>query len=85
MRDEGIALAERWTAAVATLPGFVSVAFFGDEDVGTYGYFSVWETREAAEGAADAAGPQALEALLELALKPPVVRVYEVYQSKALG
>jgi heme-degrading monooxygenase HmoA len=84
MREEGIALAERWAAAVATLPGFVNVTFFGDEDVGTYGYFSVWETREAAEDARDAAGPQAWEALLEHALKRPVVRIYEVYQSKAL-
>jgi heme-degrading monooxygenase HmoA len=85
MRNEGIALAERWAAAIATLPGFVTVTFFGDEDVGTYGYFSLWETREAAEEAAEAAGPQALEALLEQALKPPVVRVYEVHEPKALG
>ena len=85
MRNEGIALAERWAAAIATLPGFVTVTFFGDEDVGTYGYFSLWETREAAEEAAEAAGPQALEALLEQALKPPVVRVYEVYEPKALS
>jgi hypothetical protein len=84
MRDEGIALAERWAAAVATLPGFVTVMFFGDEDLGTYGYFSVWETREMAEEARNAAGPQAFEALLEHALKPPVVRIYEVYESKAL-
>ncbi len=84
MRDEGIALAERWAAAVATLPGFVNVAFFGDDDIGTYGYFSVWETREAAEDVVNATGPQVLEALLEYALKPPVVRIYEVYESKAL-
>ena len=84
MRAVGIALAERWTAAVATLPGFVNVTFFCDEDVGRYGYFSVWKTREAAENATDAAGPQAWEALLEHALERPVVRVYEIYQSKAL-
>ena len=85
MREEGIALAERWSAAIATLPGFVTVTFFGDEDLGTYGYFSVWKTREMAEEARKAAGPQTFEALLEHALKPPVVRVYEVYWPKALG
>ena len=48
-RYVGEKLAKRWYAGVATLPGFIDVTFFGDDDTGEYGYFSRWETREAAE------------------------------------
>lgn len=85
MRHEGAALAERWIAAAATIPGFIDVTFFGDDDKGNYGYFSLWETRETAYNAVNLLGPQLTKSLLKQALKPPVVRVYEVYNPKASG
>ena len=84
MREEGTAFAERWTAAASTLPDFVDVTFFGDEDLGVYGFFSLWKSREAAENAGQAVGPQVLEALVQAALKPPVVRIFDVYRPKPL-
>ena len=82
MRDEGFAMAERWFAAVATLPGFVDVTFFGDEERGVYGYFSLWETREAAEAAGEAVGPQLNEAIARQMVRPPQVRIFEVYRPR---
>jgi len=83
MWDEGVAVAERWFAGVATLPGFVDVTFFGDEDTGHYGSFSLWETREQAEAAGEYRPEAVAEALARLAVKPPVVRVFRIYEPKA--
>jgi len=84
MRDEGGTLAERWTAAAATIPGFVDVTFFGDDEQGQYGYFSLWDTRKHADNAINAVGPQLTKSLLKHARKPPTVRVYEVYKPRDL-
>ena len=79
-RYQGEKLAARWQAGVATLPGFVSVSFFGDEERGEYGYFSLWETREDAERVPRDLGEPVSAALAELAVAKPEVRIYGVYQ-----
>lgn len=73
-------LATRWNQGVATLPEFVSVSFFLDDDAGMYGYFSVWESREAAESVIDEIGEQLPDALAEHAAEPPRVDIYEVFE-----
>ena len=83
MRYAGEKLAQRWHAGVATLPGFVSVTFFGDDAAGEYGYFSLWKTRADAEAVAEMLGEQPGEALQELAAEPPVVRIYGVFEPPA--
>lgn len=82
MWDEGAQIAERWLAGVATLPGFVDVIFFGDEETGHHGAFSLWETLEHAEAAEQYRPEVVQEALARLAVKPPVVRVFRVYEPR---
>lgn len=80
--SDGVKLAERWFAGVATLPGFVDVTFFGDEGSGEYGMYSRWTSRADAE-AAGAYRPEAVqEELTRLALEPPEVRIYRVYEPR---
>jgi len=76
-------LAGRWTAGVATLPGFVSVSFFLDDELGEYGYYSVWQTRAAAHDVIDEMGEQVADALAEVALGETEVRIYGVYTPPA--
>lgn len=81
-RDMAESLAQRWHAAVSTLPGFVSVSFVSDDAAGEYGYFSVWESLEEAKAVEDAVGPQLPEAIREIAAGPPRVRYFEVYEPR---
>ena len=76
-------LAGRWQAGVATLPGFVSVSFFLDDETGEYGYYSLWQTREEAEQVIDEIGDQVVEALAEVETGPRALRIYEVYEPPA--
>ena len=83
MRYVGEQLAARWHAGVATLPGFVSVSFFGDDTSGECGYYSVWQTRAEADAVVDEIGPQLPDAARRYAATPPVVRIYEIYEPPA--
>ena len=85
MNTEAKTLAERWTASVATLPGFVDVKFLLDEDSGRYGFFSLWDTREDAERAGEDIGSELRATLIAEAGSLPVARIFEVYESKALS
>ena len=85
MRAAGMNLAERWLAGVATLPGFVDAHFFGDEDTGEYGVFSLWQTREDAERAGEHRPESVEEELLRQLKKPAQLRIFEVYEPRARG
>lgn len=73
-------IAARWQQAVATLPTFISVSFFLDDEAGMYGYYSLWTTREAAETVRNEIGEQVLDATHEFALDEPLVAVYQTWE-----
>ena len=76
-------LANRWYAAVSTLPGFIRVNFLSDESdesVGEYGYISFWETREQAKDAGEKVGEQLPKALSKIVASQPRVRYFKVYE-----
>ena len=78
-------VAERWSAGVATLPGFVNAVFFMDDDAGEYGFFSVWESKEDAESVPEQFGPLSIRDTMErLMTKPATIKIFDVYESRTL-
>ena len=80
MNSKKYDLANRWYAAVSTLPGFIRVDFLSDESTGEYGYISFWETLEHANEAGEKVGEQLPKALRKIATSSPRVRYFEVYE-----
>ena len=65
--------------------GLKSITFFGDDTVGEYASFSIWETREDAETANAALLPQLQEALRGAGVQiqgAPIQRIAEVYEPR---
>ena len=83
MRSTGEKLAEQFGSALKSLKGFKSVTFFADAEVGEYGSFSIWESKEDAEAAAATTGPRLEQALSGLVKEQPTRRFFEVYEPKA--
>jgi heme-degrading monooxygenase HmoA len=71
---------EQFGPVLADLKGFKSVTMFGDYDTGEYGGLSVWETKEDAEAAMAAVGPNMQEALGDMLKGPPTMQVFEVFE-----
>ena len=65
------------------LKGFKHVTYFGDEAVGEYGAFSLWESKEDAEDADIALNPKLEEALDGVSNGPPKSQLFEVIEPKA--
>lgn len=65
-----------------TLPGFVSATYVMSDDGTTYGAFSVWQSREAAESGGQSIREKVMPTLQGLLTAPPEVTVMEVYEPK---
>jgi len=75
-------LADQFAPILKTLKGFKRITFFGDETVGVYGSFSLWESKEDAEATAAVTGPKIEQAVGGIAKSPPVRQYFEVYEPK---
>ena len=83
MRPAAEKLADQFAPVVKTQKGFKSITFFGDEEVGEYGSFSLWETKEDAEADATVMAPKVEQAVSGIAKEPPTRQIFEVYEAKA--
>lgn len=76
-------VADQGKPGLAQIDGFESVTFFLDEARSVYGAVSIWESREAADGADAASTPQFTEAIGDLAEGPIETNIYEVYEPQS--
>jgi heme-degrading monooxygenase HmoA len=79
-KNSKVDLANRWHAAVSTLPGFLRVQFLFDESTNEYGYISYWESLEQANDAGEKVGEHLPKALRDMSISTLFVRCYEVYE-----
>ena len=63
--------------------GFKSMYFLAEDGMGEYAGFSLWESREDAEAAAEAVNPTVQQGLADIALGAPTRRLFEVYEPGA--
>jgi len=82
MRSTAEKIADQSLPTLKTLKGFKSITFFGDVEVGEYGSFSLWESKEDAEAAAAVMGPKVEQAVTGIAKAPPTRHFYEVHEPK---
>ena len=83
MRSAAEKLADQFAPVIKTQKGFKSITFFGDEEGGEYGSFSLWETKEDAEADASVTNPQLGKILRDIAKAPPTRQFFEVYEPEA--
>ena len=83
MRSTGEELANQFTPVLKSMKGFKGVTFFADVEVGEYGSFSIWESKEDAEAAAATTGPRLEQAVSGIVKEQPTRRFFEVYEPKA--
>lgn len=82
MRPKAEALADGFAPQLRARKGFKGVTFFMDESAGEYGAFTLYETKEDAEAAAEALDSQFREVLGGIAQGPPTLRQFEVYEPR---
>ena len=73
-------IAGRVVPAIEAQKGLKGVTFFGEDNEGEYGLFVLWDSREDAETAAVAVGPQLQGALSGVVKAPPDIRLFEVIE-----
>ena len=83
MRSTADELAARFDPAIRARPGFQDLTFFGDDSDGTYGVFTLYDTKENAEAAIAALQPQLQEAIKDILKGPPTLRLFEVIEPGA--
>ena len=64
-------VADQFAPILRGLKGFRDVKFFLDEQTGTYGALSLWDSKEDAEAAAETTRPQFDQAMAEIGLATP--------------
>ena len=65
-----------------SLAGFVSATYLISEDQTHYGSFTVWQSREQAEAAAESIRELVMPTIQKLATAAPEVAIMEVYEPK---
>ena len=73
-------IANRWLAAVSTLPGFIDVKFLAEHSTNEIGYISYWESMEQALNVEDKIGDQLPKALSKIIAGAPTIRYFEIYE-----
>jgi len=74
------AVAEQLAPIYRSLKGFKGISFLIDEQANTYGSFSLWESKEAAEAVQKTAGARVQKAIARIATGPMRVQIFEVYE-----
>ena len=80
MRERMKTVADQAIPEISKMKGFKGVTFMGDPGADLYGGLAMWETREGAEAAMAAATQRMENALADLLVAPPILRVLEVYE-----
>ena len=82
------AAASRMTPVFRRAKGFQSITFFGNDEEGTYGSISIWASKEDAEAAASAIGPQMRDTLdaegIVLTAQPQTI-IVEVFEPQEVA
>ncbi len=76
-RSRAERVADEVNAVLYEQNGFVSATFFGNDDVGEYGSFTLWETQKDAENS-----EQAIRSVVDFVKSPKVLQTFEVYHPK---
>jgi heme-degrading monooxygenase HmoA len=77
------AAADQFAPIMRGLKGFRDVKFFLDEQTGTYGALSLWDSKEDAEAAAETTRPRFEQAMAEIGLRePPQLMTVEIYEPR---
>ena len=82
MRERMKTVADHAIPEVSNMKAFKGMTFMGDPKTDLYGGLALWETRESAEAAMAASTQQVENALADLLVAPPILRVLEVYEPK---
>ena len=86
MRSMAETLIEGANTLYNALKGFKHVTYFGDEAVGEYGAFSLWESAAYSGQKEDAAitlNPKLEETLDGVSKGPPIIQLFEFIEPKA--
>ena len=75
-------VAEEHGPVMRRLHGFSSVTFLHNDDLGEYGSFSLWDTKEDAEAVSGIAELQVKQAFKDIMKGRPSIRIFEVYNTK---
>ncbi len=81
-RDRVVGIIEALMPRVRQQAGFVDMLMLVDEASNEYVGVSRWETREDAEAVTTTILPLVMEELASVLDHPPVVRIYEVHDSR---
>lgn len=81
-RERVISIIEALMPRVRQQVGFIDILMLVDEANDEYVGVSRWHTREAAEAVTTTILPLAMEELATVLDSPPVVRIYEVHESR---
>ena len=79
-RSKVEAIADKAFSIARGLPGFISIHFTISDDEGTYGSFSLWESKEQADAGGAEIRSQVSAELEQVATAPPSVDTYEIYK-----
>ena len=75
-------IADRFLPHFRRQKGFRDVTFFLDAQSGLYGSFSRWDSRDDAEVAGEAMRSELQQAVAEVGLQGPQIRLVEIYEPK---
>jgi heme-degrading monooxygenase HmoA len=73
-------LGEQFAPVLRSMKGFKNVTFIGDDSTGEYAALVLWESKDDAEAAVAATGPELEKALSGMMKGPPKRGVYEVWE-----
>jgi heme-degrading monooxygenase HmoA len=75
-------MADKFARIYAGCPNCKQVTFLGDDANREYGSMSLWDSEAALAAYQKQSGPQLAAALQDVALGPPTIRKFEVYQPR---
>jgi quinol monooxygenase YgiN len=80
-KSEVAAIADQFIPHIKAKPGNRSCHFLMDDEAGEYGMVIFWDTKENADAAKAAIGPQLIPMLEAMASGPVKITLYEAYGS----
>ena len=79
-RSEITAIADKFIPLIKAKPGNKGCQFIMDDETDEYGMVIFWDTKENAEAAKAATGPELLPMLHAIATEPVKIKLYEAYE-----
>ena len=82
VRELGATMIPQFAALHEAQKGLINQTFFGDEQTGNCGCFSVWKSKEDLDAAMAACVPELQKAIVGLVKEEPTIQVFEVFEPK---